>query len=159
MPVISIALFVMLAVFPDYPLNRLLQRFVMILGRQRKYIAPMTEEVVSHLTIDLQALWNCHAKPPQHDRYETACARAIHVIEVVTWQQLVLVECSSRRVGNRAVLVLQSSFALGNLVHESLEDDEAGVATNTAAIYGSSQSHCLSDLIQGTRQPDPDMDS
>lgn len=94
----------------------------------------MTKELVADTSVDLEALRDRHTKTRKHHRYQPARACAVHVVEVVTREQFALVEvlpCASR---HRSLFSLYASFAFRDFVHELLEDEQAGVASNTAAI-------------------------
>src|SRR5690242_5866547 len=95
----------------------------------------MTEEFVADAPVDFEALRHGHAQARQHDCDEAACAGAVHVVEVVTWQQLVLVKVVTCAAWHGPILLLQASLALGDFVHEALDDEQAGVASNAAAIW------------------------
>jgi hypothetical protein len=112
-----------LAVTADNSLYSLLQRFVVVLGRQRQDASPMAEQVISNFAIYLQTLWYSHPQPRQHDRDQTTGAGAIHIIEIMTGEKFIFVEGATGGVWYRAELVLQSSLAFSDLMHESLEDE------------------------------------
>lgn len=94
----------------------------------------MAKELVANASIDLEALRDGHAQARQHNRDEAAGAGAVHVIEVVAWQQLVLVKAPAAAAGYRPLFVLQSSLALGDLMHEALHNEQAGVAANASTV-------------------------
>lgn len=62
----SITVFVMFAVILHNILNRFLQWLVAIFGCQRQDVSSVAKEIVSNLSIYLQALRNSHAQPCEH---------------------------------------------------------------------------------------------
>jgi hypothetical protein len=113
-PIIAITVFVMLTILSHNVADSLLQGFVVVLCRQRQDIPPMAEQLVTNTSVDLQALWYSHTEPCQHHW---------HVVEVVAWQQLVLVEVLSGAASHRPFVSLKPLLALGDFVHELLEDE------------------------------------
>ena len=57
-------------------------------------------------SVDIEALGDSHTQAGQHHRDEAAGAGAIHVVEVVAWQQLVLVKVAAAAARYRPLLVL-----------------------------------------------------
>jgi hypothetical protein len=134
MPVIPVTILMLLAILAYDGLHCFLQRFLVVLGRQREGIPSVSKQIVPYLAVDFQTLGYCHAQPCQHNRYQTACACAVHEVEVVTGEKLILVEYVSVGAGDSAFVALQAAFAFGDFVHETLEDEQAGVASDATTI-------------------------
>ena len=94
----------------------------------------MAEEFVADAPVNVQTLWHGHAQARQHDGDEASGAGAIHVVEVVAWQQFVLVEVPAVAAGHGSLFFLQSSLAQGDFMHKALDDEQAGVAADASTI-------------------------
>jgi hypothetical protein len=92
MPIIPVTILVLFTILRYDFLHRLLKRPVVILCRERQYVPPMTEQLLPHASVDLETLRYSHAQTRQHHRDQPAGAGAVHVVEVVAWQELVLVK-------------------------------------------------------------------
>lgn len=90
----------------------------MIFCGERYYAAPVSKQVFSDLSIDLEALWHGHAQTAEHCRYQSACACPVHVVEIVTRQQILLFKLSW--LCRTALLFLKSLLPYSYLVHQPL---------------------------------------
>lgn len=96
----------LLAILRHYFLDSFLQGFVVVFGGQRQHISSMTKELVADTPVNFKTLWYRHAKTSEHDGDQSTSTCAVHVVEIVAWQKLVLVECLPRAASNRALFSL-----------------------------------------------------
>lgn len=105
-PVFAITIGVELAVLAHNVAHCLFKRLVMVLGGQGKDISSVAEELMADASVDVEALRDSHAQARQHHGYEAAGAGAIHIVEVVAWQQLVFVKVAAVAARYRPLLFL-----------------------------------------------------